>query len=553
MSYLDSAASGGELVEANQFFAPVQYGPMNALLDEYARLRIQIEQVAALFEGGVQQVVEYFIEGNRSGDGSRYSSLSAEKIFQLPGAVAALNTAYWRRALDLTDFYSIMPQKRRDEWNEQFHKHQTPDFTRENVIATIEALDAARMTFLAERVDGIFRALSGEHVTNSPAAFGKRMIIGYLINSYGTTNHDRVGYINDLRAVIAKFMGRDEPTSWNATSHVVEAARKEKRGQWVTLDGGALQLRAYKCGTAHLEVHPDMAWRLNCILHTLYPNAIPASFREKPKRKPKEHAAILRPLPFAVVNALQSLEPAYRLTKNTGEDSWKRQFIRTNIPNAVQMRYSSIAQGSGRDPVSVEVDRVLSYLGAVNTEGGVYQFDYDPSSVLSEVICSGCLPDQKTHQYYPTPETVARAAVDMADIGDEHSCLEPSAGTGGLADYMPKDRTTCVELSELHCTVLRAKGYRTDCADFIQWSKNGRRFDRVVMNPPFADGRALAHVEAASGLVSDGGRLVAILPASMRGKPVLSGWTAEWSGVFANEFSGTGVSVAIVAFVREAA
>jgi hypothetical protein len=550
MTYLEPIATGGELVEADQFFAPVQYGPMNALLDEYARLRTQIEQVAALFQGDARRVVEYFIEGNRSGDGSRYSSLSAEKIFQLPGAVAALNTAFWRRALDLTDFYSIMPQKRRDEWNDQFHKHQTPDFTRENVIATIEALEAARMTFLAERVDGIFRALSGEHVTNSPAAFGKRMIIAYLVNGYGSTNHDRVGYINDLRAVIAKFMGRDEPDAWNASSYVVETARKERRGQWVTIDGGALQLRAYKCGTAHLEVHPDMAWRLNCILHTLYPNAIPSSFREKPKRKPKEHAAILRPLPFAVVNALQSLEPAYRLTKNTGEDSWKRQFMRTNIRNAVQMRYSSLAQGSGRDPVSVEVDRVLTYLGAVKADDGVYQFDYDPKDVLSEVICSGCLPDQKTHQYYPTPEAVARAAIDMADIGDEHACLEPSAGTGGLADYLPKERTTCVELSELHCAVLRAKGYRADCMDFIQWANSAGRFDRVVMNPPFADGRALAHVEAAASLVSDGGRLVAILPASMRGKPVLPGWTAEWSGVFTNEFAGTGVSVAVVALER---
>lgn len=545
MTFLTQTVAAGELVDAEQFFAPVQYSRMDALIDDYARRRAQIEHVAAIFDGDVKGVVDYFIEGNRAGDGSRYSILSAEKIFRMPGAIAALNTDFWRRALDLTDFYSIMPQKRRDEWNEQFHKHQTPDFTRENVIATIEALDAARMTFLAERVDGIFRALSGEHVTNSPAAFGKRMIIGYLINSYGTTNHDRVGYINDLRAVIAKFMGRDEPTSWNATSHVVEAARKEKRGQWVTLDGGALQLRAYKCGTAHLEVHPDMAWRLNCILHHLYPMAIPASFREKPKRAPKSHPVMLRPLPFAVVAALDSLEPAYRLEENTGIEAFRNKYRRVSIQNAVQFRYGTDCGAVPR----AEAERVLAYIGAVK-DGDAFQFDYDPRPVLSEIICSGCLPDQKTHQYYPTPEVVARAAVHMADIGDADTCLEPSAGTGGLADYLPKERTTCVELSALHCAVLRAKGYRTHCMDFLQWAKDSALFDRVVMNPPFADGRALAHVEAAAGLVSRGGRLVAILPASMRGKPILPGWTANWSEVFANEFGGTSVSVAVVALER---
>ncbi len=63
----------------------------------------------------------------------------------------------------------------------------------------------------------------------------------------------------------------------------------------------------------------------------------------------------------------------------------------------------------------------------------------------------------------------------------------------------------------------------------------------------YADGRALAHLQEASTLVRAGGRIVAILPASMRGKDLLEGWEGEWSSVFSNEFAGTGVSVAIYA------
>ena len=37
-------------------------------------------------------------------------------------------------------------------------------------------------------------------------------------------------------------------------------------------------------GTAHFEIHPDMAWKLNCVLASMHPMAIPAEFRQKPKQ-----------------------------------------------------------------------------------------------------------------------------------------------------------------------------------------------------------------------------------------------------------------------------
>lgn len=67
------------------------------------------------------------------------------------------------------------------------------------------------------------------------------------------------------------------------------------------------------------------------------------------------------------------------------------------------------------------------------------------------------------------------------------------------------------------------------------------------MNPPFSEGRAAAHVEAAAALVRKGGRLVAVLPASMRNKYSLPGFDVTWSRQLDNEFAGTSVSVAIMA------
>ena len=546
---------------ASQFFAPTSTDMVQGLVAEYRRDRQRIAEVVKFAESDtLKGVWHYFAAGNADENRGRTSlTNSVEQAFREAGAVGVLNATYWNRALELTDVYDAMPQARRSQWHEQMRTPEgrkghgsepdlppLPDFEEETVRSTLLGLLNSRARFLAERVDGIFRALSGEHVTNSPAAFSKRMIIGHLVSSYGTTT-DRVGFINDLRCVIARFMGRDE-LNWDASTRVVERARRERRGEWVTLDGGALRLRAYKCGTAHLEVHPDMAWRLNCVLAQLYPMAIPAEFRQKPKKRPKDFVMMGRPLPFAVVAALEGLETAYSFVENTGQDAWRNKYRREEIRNGLQPR-----NGWGKSAVTEEAERVLAYVGGVKTKndrGGEYfAFDYNPREVIADIICSGCLPDQKAHQYYPTPEILAQVAVEMAQIGPDDICLEPSAGTGGLADLMPKDRTYCVEISKLHSKVLEGKGFNVITGDFLKWDAKGP-FDRIVMNPPFASGRWQSHLEHAAGMLAPGGRLVAILPSGAKNKDVLPGWTVEWSKVFDNEFAGASVSVVIVAATR---
>jgi hypothetical protein len=174
---------------------------------------------------------------------------------------------------------------------------------------------------------------------------------------------------------------------------------------------------------------------------------------------------------------------------------------------------------------------------------GSLEFDYRPYDIIAQVINSGCVPDQQSHQYYPTPPMVAAEAIETADISVGDLCLEPSAGQGGLADLMPDD-TTCIEISDLHCKVLEAKGRKAIQADFIKWS--GGKFDKIVMNPPYSEGRWQAHITHAATMLRPEGALIAILPASAKTKEVLPGMNCSWSRVFSNEFAGTSVSVVIL-------
>lgn len=522
------------------FFAPVSTDAISSMVAQYDAIRGRIEQIAAVVTGEMASAISYFLDGNADSN-SRWAAPSVERLFEPAGAVAALNAAYWSKALALTDVLDLMPQKRRDEWNKSIMERTTPDFTEDTVRNTLADLINMRAKFFAERVDGIFRGLSGEHVTNAPQGFGKRMIIARVLNEYGHVEYSRTGLINDLRAVIARFMGRDEP-KYSASEPLIYAL-KGRWGEWVDVDGGALRIRLYKKGTAHLEVHPDMAWRLNQILASLYPLAIPPEFRAKPKRRVREFDLIRKPLPFQVVEALACMEPA---RERTGDGFRGVQF--RDIPKSRQFRYTA-----SKDAIP-EAERALEAIGGVKQPGGHFLFDYEPGEVLNEIVVSGCIPDHRSHQFYPTPRRLAERLVELAGIDDCHTVLEPSAGQGGLADLLPKERTTCVEVSELHCKVLEAKGLRPIWADFLEWSEHHtttERFDRIVMNPPFSEGRWQAHLEHAASMLAPGGRLVAILPSGAKNRDgLLPGFAKEWHGPFDGEFAGTSVSVVMLAANR---
>ena len=526
--------------DSSGFFAPVDASLLGSLFTTYRLTRANIERMGQFMASDDCRIaMRYFLDACKDDHGR--CGLQVDKLLRTDAAVSALNAEYWDRALKLTDVLECMPQVRRDDWYKAIRDMETPDFTEETVVNTMQELLNSRETFLAERVDGIFRALSGEHVTNAPSGFGKRMIL-YVVSSYGTSHTTNCGHIDDLRKIIARFMGRDEPV-YGLTYEAVRAGMAQT-GEWLTIDGGAMRIRCYQKGTAHLEIHPEMAWRLNAILAHIYPLAIPPEFRSKPKRKPKDIELMQKPLPFAVVGALAGAKEAREKVAVGYRETWK------TIRNSRALPYNLDKF------VEAEAERVYAAIGGVKTKLGAayyyWQFDYDPTRALGEIIASGCIPDHKSHQYYPTPPELAEIAVAHASEGDDGEMvwLEPSAGQGGLARLMPADRTMCVEVSQLHCDILTAMGLSTECADFMEWT-TPVPVGRIVMNPPFSDGRWKAHVEHAAGMLADGGVLVAIVPSSANNKFAMPGYSIELLGVYDDCFAGTSVSVAMMRVTHE--
>ena len=123
---------------------------------------------------------------------------------------------------------------------------------------------------------------------------------------------------------------------------------------------------------------------------------------------------------------------------------------------------------------------------------------------------------QEGHDYFATPEPVGYKMVQWLQPKPGQSLLEPSAGDGAIARWMPDNTyNTVVEPSrdltpKLMRNVAGAKVVESTFENFDLHNK----FDGIAMNPPFGHGgkTAVEHVAKAYQHLKDGGRLIAIIP-----------------------------------------
>lgn len=116
----------------------------------------------------------------------------------------------------------------------------------------------------------------------------------------------------------------------------------------------------------------------------------------------------------------------------------------------------------------------------------------DIESTLAEVCAKGEFTSlAKQFQYFPTPDNLAKRIVAMANIMPDDICLEPSAGRGNIAKYLPN--CDCIELNEDNRKNLIENGFNLVHDDFMTFEPS-KEYDVIVMNPPFCKGQDAKHI-----------------------------------------------------------
>ena len=169
----------------------------------------------------------------------------------------------------------------------------------------------------------------------------------------------------------------------------------------------------------------------------------------------------------------------------------------------------------------VSVNKVLVALGG-SWKRGLKAHKFEKLGVqeaIDNVLLTGSIVEpKKEFGFFETPPNIVEKLIGLADIQPTHRCLEPSAGTGNIADVLQDYTTykvTCVEVIPENLSVLVSKGYKVFGEDFLQWQP-GVQFDRIVMNPPFRLQSDIKHVTKALTHLAPKGILVSVLSAGAK-------------------------------------
>ena len=158
----------------------------------------------------------------------------------------------------------------------------------------------------------------------------------------------------------------------------------------------------------------------------------------------------------------------------------------------------------------LRVNKVLESMGGKwNRKLKTHIFDKSPLTALENIILTGEYTDAKhEYQFFETPGEVVIRIIDKADIRPGETILEPSAGRGAIAKYIPK--CDCVELNEDNRVFLKENNFNLIWDDFLTFNK---KYDVIIANPPFTKQQDITHVEHMLELTNR--RIVSVMSSSV--------------------------------------
>lgn len=193
----------------------------------------------------------------------------------------AIDTPAWADLLKRSGLQSFLDEEARRKWRDAIEHHNVPEFTRPNIEATFRVLYDNRGIMFERGVCEVFRKLSWDYKTNNPRMFGRKLVLSYIVEVWGSgaqkyvtgVSHRGADKLDDLLRVMHVLDGKPEPAYSNGARRTLHDAK------WPTeqrdVDFGYFTVRGFKNGNAHLTFgRTDLVDRMNEILAKHHPNAL---------------------------------------------------------------------------------------------------------------------------------------------------------------------------------------------------------------------------------------------------------------------------------------
>ncbi|HHI71465.1 MAG TPA: DUF4942 domain-containing protein [Rhodobacteraceae bacterium] len=195
-----------------------------------------------------------------------------------------IDRAGWACLMNQSGMIDLMDAKARTEWCNQIHDGKVPELNLENILSTFQMLHDQKDAMFERGVIEVFKHLSWDYRTNSPAAFGKKIIMDgafeYWSNGFWP-NYPVLNRLNDLERIMTILDGKPVPESRNKVSAKLSGLIAEKRSCNVYSDHPYFDLSWFKKGTLHIVFkRQDLVTKMNRILAKHYPGSLPPAARQ---------------------------------------------------------------------------------------------------------------------------------------------------------------------------------------------------------------------------------------------------------------------------------
>jgi len=144
----------------------------------------------------------------------------------------------------------------------------------------------------------------------------------------------------------------------------------------------------------------------------------------------------------------------------------------------------------------------LEFLGG-KWNGGKKGFVFDRGIKSTDELLGDNIKKKKKLQLFETPEKLADRLVELAELDNYQTILEPSAGRGRIIRAIEKVCNVSVDYCEIDETNRKYLIGNKVSDDFFELKSN-KRYTRIIANPPFSKNQDIDHIMKMYELLDNG-------------------------------------------------
>ena len=171
-------------------------------------------------------------------------------------------------------------------------------------------------------------------------------------------------------------------------------------------------------------------------------------------------------------------------------------------------------------PVYLEVKKALEKIGGKWKGGKIsgFVFPFDPTDLMERVVDGENVNIKKDFQFFATPDDLADQLVDIADVSNSDTFLEPQGGDGAIIRairrQLPIAKIDTYELMEQNQKILKKIPAVNLLGNDFLLADETKKYSRIICNPPFTKHQDVDSFYKAWNCLAIGGKLVSIMSKS---------------------------------------